>query len=388
MTQFLDLGRQPLANGFILPEYLGEEQFYNLRVGFNQDTKLVSILPPFPSKEQLFHSGYSYRSGMSQTMRNHFKQAAKLFPGPLQILEIGSNDGTFLQNFDPQRISFVEPCHNFALEMWNKGYHGIAKFWNDETAEKLIEYRGKVDVVYSTNCMSHIPEIVDAFSAVKKILAPNGVFVFEEPSLLEILKRVSYDQVYDEHAHLFSVIALHELLSMVGLKIFRVDHLRNIHGGSNRIWACKNPSAIEASVDAAILEEMGQRLHEKFCYHIFADEVLESKEKLRKTLIRHKNDGKKIISYGATGKSAIVFNYCGIGPELIDYVTDTTPEKQGLYTPGTHIPIIAPKETIEADIAFLGAWNFEKEICENEKEFLAKGGKFITHVPYVREISK
>jgi len=388
MTQFLDLGRQPLANGFISPEWFHDEQFYNLRVDFNPDTKLVSILPPFPNKEQLFNASYSYRSGMSQTMRNHFKEASKLFPGPSQILEIGSNDGTFLQNFDPKRISFIEPCSNFALEMQKKGYYGINKFWNHETAEQILEYRGKVDVVYAANCMCHIPEIVDAFSAVEKVLAPGGVFVFEDPSLLEMLKRVSYDQIYDEHVHIFSVIALCELLGMAGLKIFRVEHLPDIHGGSNRIWASRNVVDSRNPIEEDIREEVAQRLHEKFCYHIFADEVLESKEKLRKTLIRHKNDGKKIISLGATSKSTIVFNYCGIGLELIDYVTDTTPEKQGLYTPGTHIPIIAPKETIEADIAFLGAWNFEKEICENEKEFLAKGGKFITHVPYVREISK
>ena len=203
-----------------------------------------------------------------------------------------------------------------------------------------------------------------------------------------MLERVSYDQIYDEHAHIFSVTALQNLLNRNGLEIFRVDNLE-VHGGSNRIYACKlGAKNIEKSVSANLEREDRHGIGELRTYQDFARKVQKSKDSLNDILIDLKRKGKKIVSYGATSKSTTVFNYCGIGPDLIDYIVDTTKDKQGKLSPGAHIPVIAPEKGFDnsVDVAFLGAWNYEKEILTKEDKFLKNGGRFITHIPYVRII--
>ena len=389
---FLDLGQQPIANGFIEGDPPEDEFFFNLRVVFDDETKLVS-LAEFVKPELMFNDSYVYVSSMSQTMRDHFASAASEFKeayNPTKGMEIGSNDGVFIKNFDPSTTIAVEPCSNFAEITNKKGYHTFPKFWNTELSKKILVEHGKQDLIFSANCMCHIQDLDDAFTAIRTLLTDEGVFVFEDPALDKMIERNSYDQIYDEHAHIFSVIALKNILERNGLEIFHVANL-SVHGGSNRIYVKhKNNNKIfpTIDVDLNLQKEQEMGLESFNTYVKFGEKVKQSKDELVIILEGLKNQGKKIVSYGATSKSTTVFNYCGISTDHIDYIVDTTPHKQGKLAPGSHIPVISPEQGFDdsVDVAYLGAWNYKEEILKKEVNFIDRGGYFITHVPMVQVI--
>jgi len=389
--EFLDLGRQPIANKFLKEDEISDEFFFDLKVVFDEETKLVS-LKDFVKPELMFNDEYTYSTSLSTPMVNHFKETAEMLKmkfKPKKVLEIGSNDGPFICNFPAEDSLCVEPCDNFARVTADMGYITSTEFWTTELSDKIKDSNGYMDMIYAANCICHIQDLDDAFKAVKNLLTPSGVFVFEDPSLLRMLERGSYDQIYDEHAHVFSVIALDNLLRRNGLKIFSVDNL-SVHGGSNRIYASHIDSGLVGdSVRLNINEEMVFGLDQFETYQIFTERVKKSAESLVTMLGSLKEDGKKIVSIGATSKSTTVFNYCGIDTSLIDCITDTTPDKQGLLAPGSHIPVV-DRESVnlnDYDYAFLGAWNFKDVIANKEREFVENGGKFITHVPQIMEFS-
>jgi len=389
-SEFLDLGMQPVANKFLSSySQIDGEYKYRLAVTFDDETKLVS-LGGFVPPEMMFNDSYVYHSSMSDTMRNHFRQAAENFIddlNPNSVLEIGSNDGVFLRHFPTKSTIAVEPCNNFANITNKMGYYTIPSFWDTETSDKILAEKGEQDLIFSANCICHIQNLEEALESVSRVLSERGVFVFEDPSLLQMIQRGSYDQIYDEHAHVFSVTALQNLLNAANLEIFRVQKL-DVHGGSNRIFASpRHTRVVEESVHEHLNEEQLFGLGSFETYLRFGQRIQQSKEQLLDTLRELKRKGNKIISYGATSKSTTVFNYCGITTELIDYIVDTTLAKQKKLSPGVHIPVISPEEGFDrsVDYAFLGAWNFESEIVNKEKSFLEKG-RFISHVPYVRFI--
>ena len=389
--EFLDLGRQPIANKFLKEDEISDEFFFDLKVVFDEETKLVS-LKDFVKPELMFNDEYTYNTSLSTPMVNHFKETAEMLNmkfKPKKVLEIGSNDGPFINNFNKEDSVCVEPCGNFAEITNGMGYHTYDEFWTTDLVEKIQNEKGYMDLIYSANCVCHIQDLDDAFTAVKNLLTPSGIFVFEDPSLLRMLERGSYDQIYDEHAHIFSVTALDNILRRNGLKIFSVDNL-SVHGGSNRIYAnCVDSSLVGDSVRQSINEEMIFGIDDFQTYEIFADRVKKSKEVLNRRLTNLTRNGKRIVSIGATSKSTTVFNYCGIDDSLIECITDTTPDKQGLLAPGSHIPVV-DRESVnlnDYDYAFLGAWNFKEVIANKESEFVQNGGKFITHVPEVMDFS-
>ena len=390
--KFLDLGTQPITNAFLTEDKFDDEYFYNLSLGMDEDTKLVSLMETV-KPELMFNDVYAHRASMSETMRNSFKEVAESLVKqfmPMKVLEIGSNDGVFIRNFSKEAIVAIEPCENLADITSAMGYKTYCDFWDISTAHMIVSNHGEMDLIYSANTISHIENIVEVFKAVDFSLSDEGVFVFEDPSLYSVLNNTSYDQFYDEHVHLFSVIGLINLLNDCGLEIFKVDSLTT-HGGSNRVYVKKKNNkslSIDDSLDQNVQKESVYGMNDIFVYEQFANRVKESKVQLVELLNRFKNDGKKIISYGATYKSATIFNYCRIGVDLIDYIVDTTVNKQGKFSPGMHIPIISPEEGFDGsvDYAFLGAWNFTKEIMKKERSYIDRGGKFITHVPSVRLI--
>ncbi len=320
-----------------------------------------------------------------------------LYQFPKFIIEIGSNDGAFLKNWPNDYTIGVEPCGNFAKVTEDMGYQTYSEFWTTELSEK-IKNDGHVDfdLIYAANCICHIQNLDECFAAVKNILSKNGVFVFEDPSLLRMLERGSYDQIYDEHAHIFSVTALDNILMNNGLKIFRVDNL-SVHGGSNRVYVSHLPvhtflrfRPVEISVRENLQREYDFGINNFQTYEMFSERVNKSKNDLVELLreLRFIRD-KRIICIGATSKSTTVFNYCDIDESLIECITDTTPDKQGLLAPGSHIPVV-DRESVnlnDYDYAFLGAWNFKDVIANKEREFVENGGKFITHVPEVMVFS-
>jgi len=385
--QFLDLGKQPIANGFLYKSEIKDEFFFDLQVGFDDETKLVTQML-YVDAPLMFNENYAYRGSMSATMRDHFKQLSKSLPADCKILEIGSNDGVFIKNWNPKNVVAVEPCKNFAIETQDLGYTTYPNFWTTDLSDTIKEKHGYQDIIFSANCICHIPDLDDTFKAVENLLTDNGVFIFEDPSLAGMINNNSYDQIYDEHPHIFSVIALDNILKRNGLEIIQVENL-TVHGGSNRIYAMKKGNGlIDPSVEKNKSYERILGLDKFETFVRFAEKVKQSKEDLLRLLTQCKAENKKVISYGATSKSTTIFNYCGIGTDLIQYITDTTPEKQGKLSPGVHIPIVSPDNGFDdsVDYAYLGAWNFIKEITKKENTYLNQGGKFITHVPVVQVV--
>jgi methylation protein EvaC len=392
--KFLDLLNQPITNSYlssINKKNIRQEYFYNLSVMFNTENYLVSLSEPVDPKKQ-YTDKYAHRASQSITMNKSFKSVANKLKSrfkPNLSMEIGSNDGVFLKNFKKNKIIAVEPCLNLAKITKKMGYLTYPKFWNKNLANKILKKKSKFDLIYSANTISHIPDLKETFDAVYKSLSNDGVFVFEDPYLGSVIQMNSYDQFYDEHVHVFSLIAISNLLKKSKLKVFDVE-LLNTHGGSIRFYVCKDVAKylIKNKVKILRAKELKQGLHKFLTYKNFAKRVKNSKIKLKLLLKRLKKNRKNVISFGATYKSATIFNYCNIGSDLIKYVLDSTKNKQGKYTPGKHILIKPSNEGIPKDIdyAFLGAWNFLKEIKKKEIKFLKRGGKFITHVPKVRII--
>ena len=392
--EFLNLGRQPIANKFLKEDEYEGEFFYDLKVIFDEDTKLVS-LKDFVKPELMFNKDYAYSTSMSYPMVKHFELTANMLKEkfyPKTVLEIGSNDGPFIKNFDTEISICVEPCENFAKKTTDMGYRSYISFWDTDVSHGIKEIHGEMDLVYAANCICHIQNLDECFAAVKNILSKNGVFVFEDPSLLRMLERGSYDQIYDEHAHIFSITALDHILRENGLIIFRVDNL-SVHGGSNRIYARHANIPTNLIPDDSVRDNLGKEREfgvDNFqMYEIFAERVNKSKNDLVELLTKLKDEGKRVVSIGATSKSTTVFNYCGIDKSLIECITDTTPDKQGMLSPGSYIPIVDRKlvNLNNYDYAFLGAWNFKDVIANKEREFVENGGKFITHVPEVMVFS-
>ena len=389
--KFLDLGKQPITNSYLNKSNIKKEFFYNLSVGFNEKNYLVSLMN-FVNPKKQYTNKYAHRASQSKTMNKSFAKIAsrlkKRFK-PKRILEIGSNDGVFIKNFKRDKVIAVEPCGNLAKITRQNNFKTYNDFWSKKLAKKIIKNNKKVDLIYSANTISHIPNLNEVFSAVSLALSRNGIFVFEDPYIGSVVKINSYDQFYDEHVHLFSLLSMSKILSKTDLNVFDVEII-NTHGGSIRFYVCKKNSRFKKTKNLKKVKsiEVKQKLHKIDTYRKFSSRVKKSKKDLRSLLSKLKARNKKIISYGATYKSTTVFNYCDIGEKFIDYVIDTTPNKQGKFTPGKHLPIISPELGLDnnVDYAFLGAWNFEKEIKQKEKSFLRRGGKFIVHVPKVRII--
>ena len=386
--EFLDLGQQPLANYYLDKNQINKkERKYRLIICFDNKSKLVSIKKTFSSK-MMFNNKYPYRSSMSQTMQKSFKDLAQQIKkkiNPKKILEIGSNDGSFLKNFDKKISIGIEPCANVEKITKRQKFNTIPKYWNSKLAKSILKKYGEIDLIYSANTISHIEGLNDVFKSIKIVLSPKGVLILEDPSLLECLKRNTYDQFYNEHIYVFSYLSLKSILKKFDLEIYKIQNL-DIHGGSNRYFIKKinNKIPIEKSVINQQIKEIKYGIDKKSTYFKFKRRVENSKKKLVSIFKFCKSKNKKIIGYGATAKATTILNYCKIDNKTIDYFLDTTKDKQNKYTPGTKIKVEKYKGFINKDVdyVFLGAWNFKKEIFKKEKKYIKAGGKFIIHTPY------
>ena len=390
IKKFLDLGQQPLANKYLTKKDLEKkkvEYYYHLEIGFNTTSKLVSILNTVPSKK-MFDKEYPYRASMSQTMLNSFKDLSMDITktlNPNLIMEIGSNDGSFVKNFDKKKVICVEPCSNVAKITQKMGYKTFINFWNMKLAKKIKSKIKNVDLIYSANTLSHIKDLNSVFNSISHILSNNGVLIIEDPSLLECFKKVSYDQFYNEHIYIFSLLSIKYLLKKHNLEVFNIKKI-STHGGSLRYYIKKtsnNKLKINKSVKIQLDHELNFGLDKYSTYIKFKDNVEKSRKQLMEIFSKLKKKNKTIIGYGATAKVNTVLNFCKIKNETLDYFLDTTPNKTGKFMPGSHLYIqkYNKSSTNKIDYIFLGAWNFKKEIFKKEKKYIKRGGKFITHVP-------
>ena len=393
--KFLDLGYQPLANKY-LKSYkrlsLKKGELFKLSVNFNTETKLVSLLKKIPDKK-MFDGEYPYKSSMSKTMLNSFKKLSTKIKRkfkPKLFLEIGSNDGALIQNFSKDNVVCVEPCSNLAKITKKKGYTTFNDYWNLSLAKKIKSKLNNIDVIYSANTLTHINNLDDVFKSISHLLDKNGILIIEDPSFLECIKKVSYDQFYNEHLYVFSALAVKHLIKKYNLTIFDIENL-STHGGSLRYYIKKKNNKkfkVKKSVSIQLTKEIKFGLHKLSTYQKFGKSAAKSKHNLVRILNNIKKKNHKIIGYGATAKATTVLNYCGIDESIIDYFVDTTPDKINKFMPGKEIKIYKYNKKLLNGInyIFLGAWNFKDEIFKKEKLFIKRGGKFITHIPFPKII--
>jgi methylation protein EvaC len=267
-----------------------------------------------------------------------------------------------------------------------KGIETLSEFFEQSVAEQIGAEHGQADVVAAANVMCHIPYLDSIVRGVLTLLKPKGVFIFEDPYLGDIVEITSYDQIYDEHVFYFSVTSVQYLFDMHGMQVIDIMP-QNVHGGSMRyIIARKGVFPVSDSVASQIQKEEKLGLHKKKMFDRFRRSVERSRDGLMQTLTNLRKQGKRVAGYGATSKSTTVINYCGITPDLVEFISDTTPTKQGKYSPGTHIPI-KPYDAFcdnYPDVALLFAWNHGEEIIGKEKKFRDAGGEWLVYVPEVR----
>jgi methylation protein EvaC len=391
LIDFLDLGQQPIANAFLRSEDLiKEEYFFNLATGFCNSCKMTQLVNTV-AKEVMFNENYAYFASISKTMVDHFKiyseELTRRFIGDEKelVIELGCNDGIMLKHFDKSRVNLlgVEPSSNVAEVAKNNGFEVITKFFDVNLANEIKSQKGKAKIIYAANVVCHIESLHEVAEGVSLLLDDKGVFVFEDPYIVDIMEQNAYDQIYDEHVWFFSVTSLKNFFKRHGLMIFDVQR-QSTHGGSMRYYVCKEGAyAIDENVNKALREEEEKGILELETYQQFARNVEKSREMLLSKVKELKSQGKTICGYAASSKGTVVLNYCGIGKEILEFISDNTPTKQGLFSPGKHIPIVSPEELHQnlPDYALLLAWNYADEIKEKEKD---TGMKFIVHIPYAR----
>ena len=382
---FMSFGKMPIANGFLNKDKFNDEFFFEMEVGFSEDLSLFQ-LNDHPKPKMMFNKNYPFFTGSSQQMKLHFKNYAdwikKYHPGKIKnIIEIGSNDGTFLKNFNSDEYNTLgfEPSGNVAERASNDSVNTINEFFNKNSVRDQKEFIKNTDLICAANVICHVPNLNDLIQSVDLMLNKKGIFVFEEPYLGSMFEKISYDQIYDEHIFIFSVTSVNKIFILFDMEL--IDVLpQTTHGGSMRyVIGRKNSHKINSNVNKLLEKEKIENLDNISSCKKFKESCEISKIKTRKNLLKFKRNNYKIAGYAATSKSTTILNYCNIDNKIIDYICDTTPEKIGKFSPGTHIPIVDMShfKKFIPDIAYLFAWNHKDEIFKKEKNFK---GKWFSHV--------
>ena len=390
---FVDFGDMPIANAFATKEELVNEYTFTMQVGFCESCHMVQLIEQ-PDREKMFHENYAFFSSTSNYMKEHFKHFANSV-SELQdlnkdsfVVEIGSNDGIMLQNFVIDKIPClgVEPSKNVAQVASDKGIGVITEFFDQPLAESIVQTHQKADAILSANVMCHIPYMHSIYDGVKTLLKDDGVFIFEDPYLGEVIEKTSFDQIYDEHVFLFSALSVSYLANMHDLELVNVEP-QITHGGSMRYTiAHKGMKTVSQDVINLIYQEKKIGLDKTKAYLGFTDSVNRIKDDLIELLIKLKDDGKKVVAYGATSKSTTVTNYFSITPDLVECIYDTTPIKQNKLSPGAHIPVLPYDQFRESnpDYVLLFAWNHATEIMKKERDYMGSDRHWITYIPEVK----
>ena len=383
----LDLGEQPPSNSFLdIDELNSPESKFPLRLFWCKDCYLVQLLD-IVDKEYLFKN-YFYMTSASKPIVDHFKKYAQdVYQEFLQednsfVVEIGSNDGSLLKEFKKLGVSIlgIEPATNLSELANQSNVTTKNTFFSSEVSKEIIKSRD-VSVVIANNVIAHIENLQDLMNGIKILIGNNGVFIFEVPYLVDLIENLEFDTIYHEHLSYFSILPLLKLVKQFGLEIFDIRK-QLVHGGTLRIFVSqKDNYPINNSVNVFLNEEHKLGLDKIEFYHKFSTNVEELKKNLLKLLTQLKKENKSLLGYGAPAKGNVLLNYCGINTNFLDCIIDTTPLKQGKYTPGMHIPIIPPKNLKNTDVALLLAWNYESEILLKEKIFRENGGKFLIPLP-------
>jgi SAM-dependent methyltransferase len=391
LTQVWTLGPQPLANAFLRPEELDlEEARFPLDVYFCRGCRLLQLVDVVVP-EVMFRD-YVYASSTSPVFVEHFRQLAQDVQERLHlrrdslVVDIGSNDGILLRPFRDQgaRVVGVEPAANIAVLAREAGIETVTEFFTPRVASGIAASAGRAALVTATNVFAHVNDLDSFLLALDALLDADGVFIIEVPYLGDLIAKRLWDTVYHEHLSYFALGPLVSLFGRHGLAIFDIQHV-DTHGGSLRVFV-QRASATRPIADAIprlLSTERDRGLDRLDTYQEFAALIQQNKQDLVGLLRELKDSGQRIAAYGAPAKGNTLLNYCGIDRTLLDYVVDDSPLKQGLHTPGTHIPVVSAAKLRESPphCLLILAWNFADAIMAKLSSFREQGGRFVVPVP-------
>ena len=393
-TIFLDLGITPSANSFLKKENLSSEKSFPLRV-FVCDKCLLVQFPETIDPNELF-SDYAYFSSFSETWLKHAEDYVDMVISRFdikpssQIIEIASNDGYLLKNFVNRNISVlgIEPASNVADTAIKNGIPTLKKFFSEKTANEIKEKNGLADLLIGNNVLAHVPNINDFISGLKILLSSNGIITMEFPHILQLIQNNEFDTIYHEHFSYFSFITVQKIFNFHGLEIFDVEEI-STHGGSLRIFVQHHnnkQNQMNDSIENLIKKEKDHGLDKISTYQNFSEKIQNVKKKLNDFIESANKEGKSIVCYGAPAKGNTLLNFCGIDKQQIDFVVDRSPYKQGLFLPGSHIPIksVEAIQETKPDYIIILPWNIKDEIMEQISFVTNWGGKFVIPIPEVK----
>jgi SAM-dependent methyltransferase len=397
LEKYLDLGSLPLANNLVDSNKEENDLFFPLEVLLCKKcflSQLSIVVDP-----KLLFSDYAYRTSISTTFREHFREMAEyikeFFPHTKNslVVDIASNDGCMLQQFKKLgfRVLGIDPAVNLAKIAEEQGIPTLVEFWNTEIAEKVISEQGKAKVVAASNVFAHVHDVHNFLRGVKKVLDEDGIFIVEVPYALHLIEKNAFDTIYHEHLSYFLVRPLLELFESEKMKIFDVKEIP-VHGGSLRIFAKheenKSIEIKSETIQKFLNLENEKKLYDLDVYFNFAYRALEVKIEFLKLLLKLKKEKKRIIGYGAAAKASTLLNYCGIGTNYIDFIVDDAPTKQHKSFAGNRVPIM-PSTELEKnkpDYLVLFAWTIAKELMQKTKSHQEHGGKYIVPMPFPRVV--
>ena len=395
---FLDLGFAPPSNAYLEEADLERpEVYFPLKLFVCNNCWLVQTAD-YASREELFKDDYSYFSSISESWLIHASKYSEDIINYLDlnssshIIEIGSNDGYLLKNFVQKGIPSlgIEPTSGTADKAVSLGIPVIKQFFSLRLAKQLAGKGQKADLIIGNNVYAHVPDINDFTAGIKMLLKGKGVVTLEFPHLLNLLKYNQFDTVYHEHYSYLSVYTTSKIFEENGLRIFKIEKIPT-HGGSVRVYGCniEDSRETESSVAEIIAQERNAGMQDLGVYNTFQEKSNTLKNNLISFLIQKKENNEVVAAYGAAAKGNTLLNYAGIKTDLLSFVCDAAPSKQRKYMPGSHIPILHPKELInkKPNWVLILPWNISKEIIHQQSELTKAGAQFVVAVPELNIIA-
>ncbi len=395
-NEFIDLVNAPPSNAFLTEKQLNEpEIFYPLKLFVCHNCFLVQI-DEYRDSKKIFNQNYAYFSSYSTSWLEHAKRYVEMiidrfgFDENSQVIEIASNDGYLLQYFQLKQIPVlgIEPATNVAMSAQEKGIETIEDFFGVNLANRLVSQDRMADLIIGNNVFAHVPDVNDFVAGLKIVLKDKGVITLEFPHLMQLIEQNQFDTIYHEHFSYFSFSTAKLIFEKHGLELFDVEQI-STHGGSLRIYGKHKDDASKitsSNVAALIKKEETRGMLTISYYKGFQGNVEKVKCDFVNFLLNQKKNGKKVAAYGAAAKGNTLLNYCGIKKDLVEFVVDASPHKQGKFLPGSHIPVVKEHEITrwKPDYVLILPWNIKEEITEQLSYIRDWGGRFVTAVPELK----
>jgi SAM-dependent methyltransferase len=392
MHTFLDLGFAPPSNAYLTEADLSKpEKYYPLKVKVCDQCWLVQT-EDYAQADELFSPEYAYFSSTSSGWLAHAKQYAEKMTKELGlnaqslVIEVASNDGYLLKNFVAAGIPClgIEPTNSTAAAAEQLGIPVMREFFGEALGQQLSAKGQQADLIAGNNVYAHVPDINDFTRGLKAALKPGGTITLEFPHLMRLIEQAQFDTIYHEHFSYLSLQTVSRIFAAAGLRVCNVEELPT-HGGSLRVYGCHqdDPRSTQAAVTSVLQAEARHCLQDLNTYLKFQPRADKIKDDLLSFLIEQKRLGKKVAAYGAAAKGNTLLNYAGVKPDLVEFVCDAAPAKQGKFMPGSHIPILHPREMLNTtfDCVLILPWNIASEVVQQNAELKTKGVRFVTAVP-------